>query len=156
MTCRVEPVFRAAAGPIEMLHRACFPEDPWDLCSIEQMMSLPGFFGRIGWDQDIPAGFALALDLGAEWEILSLGVLSDYRRAGIGSALLDSICIEARLRGAGAVLLEVAVNNDAALALYTSHGFTAVGHRRHYYRQAGGSVDALLLRCPLAAASMAR
>ena len=30
MTSRIEPLPRGAAGPISLLHRACFPEDPWE------------------------------------------------------------------------------------------------------------------------------
>jgi [ribosomal protein S18]-alanine N-acetyltransferase len=113
---------------------------------------MPGFFGRIGWEEYMPVGFALALDLGIESEIVSLGVVRDRRRAGIGSALLDAVCLEARLRGAEHVVLEVAVDNDTAGALYARKGFTVVGRRRDYYRQAGRSVDALILHLALATA----
>ena len=98
MTHRLEPVLRAAAGPLAALHHACFPDDPWDARAIEQIIGIPGFFGRIAWEQKDPVGFVLALGLGKETEIVSLGVAIDYRRAGIGSALLDCICFEARPR----------------------------------------------------------
>jgi [ribosomal protein S18]-alanine N-acetyltransferase len=137
------------AGPLSMLHRACFPEDPWNLSAIAEIMGIAGFFGRIAWEGQMPAGFALALDLRNECEILSLGVLPEKRRIGIGSALLDSICFEARLRNAESIVLEVAVDNSAALALYAERGFIPVGHRRDYYRQASRRVDARLLRLAL-------
>jgi [ribosomal protein S18]-alanine N-acetyltransferase len=155
MTRRIEPISRAAADPVSMLHRACFPQDPWDVVAIERMMAMPGFFGCAGWARDAAVGFALALDLGTECEILSLGVLPARRRAGFGSALLDSICVEARSRGVGDAVLEVAADNDPARALYASRGFTIVGRRRNYYRQTGGLVDALILRASLATASPA-
>jgi [ribosomal protein S18]-alanine N-acetyltransferase len=132
-----------------MLHRACFPEDPWDVGAIEQIMRISGFFGRIGWVHNNPAGFALALALGREAEILSLGVVPDCRRAGVGTALLVSICAVARQRGVEHVVLEVAADNAAARALYAARGFTVVGRRRNYYCQAGHLVDALILRVPL-------
>jgi ribosomal-protein-alanine N-acetyltransferase len=155
MSRRIEPISRAAAGPVSILHRACFPEDPWDVVAITRMMGMPGFFGGVGWAGDKVVGFALALDLGKECEILSLGVLPDHRRAKFGSALLDSICVEARSRGIGYAVLEVAVDNVAARALYASQGFTVVGHRRNYYRQTGRLVDALILRASLGTASPA-
>lgn len=155
MTPRVEPMSLAAAGLVAVLHRACFPEDPCDAGAIEQIARIPGFFGCIGWaDYDL-AGFAFALDLGGESELLSLGVMPDHRRAGMGSALLASICDEARRRGAASVVLEVAVGNDAAWALYAARGFTVVGRRPNYYQQAGRSVDALILRIELGTAAMA-
>ena len=100
MTSRIEPLPCGAIGPISLLHRACFPEDPWDAGAIEQIMGIPGFFGRVGWAKTAPVGFALALALREEAEIVSLGVLPSHRRCGIGSAILDAVCGEARLRGA--------------------------------------------------------
>jgi ribosomal-protein-alanine N-acetyltransferase len=155
MTLRIEPLPRGAAGPISLLHRACFPEDPWDARAIEQIMAIPGFFGRVGWVKTAPVGFALTLALGEEAEIVSLGVLPDRQRCGIGSALLDAVCGEARLRGAERVVLEVASDNEAAHTLYAGRGFTVVGRRRNYYRRAERSVDALMLRVQLPTASPA-
>jgi ribosomal-protein-alanine N-acetyltransferase len=146
MSGRVEPASWAAAHPIALLHRECFPGDPWDFEAISQIMRMPGFIGRVGWVRDCPVGFALALDLGKEVEILSLGVVTDHRRAGIGSALLDRLFLDAGLRAADSVVLEVAVDNAAARALYAANGFTAVGYRRNYYRQAGRPIDGLILR----------
>src|ERR1700739_1616377 len=121
MTSRIEPLPRGAAGPISLLHRACFPEEPWDAGAIEQIMDIPGFFGRVGWAETAPVGFALAL--AEEAEIVSLGVLPDHRRCGIGSAILDAVCGEARLRGAERVVLETASDNEAAGDLYAGGGF---------------------------------
>src|SRR5260370_34511071 len=117
MTLRIESLPRGAAGPISSLPRACFPEDPWAAGAIEQIMGIPGFFGRIGWAKTAPVGFALALALGEEAEIVSLGVLPEHRRCGIGSAVLDAVCGEARLRGAGRRGLAIASDNEAAHAL---------------------------------------
>ena len=149
MSLVVEPVLRAVAGTVSTLHRVCFPEDSWDLGSIGQIMRIPGFFGRMGWIQDHPVGFALALALGEEAEILSLGVVPDCRRAGMATALLVSICSDARQRGVEHIVIEVAVDNEAARALYAVRGFTEVGRRRNYYCQAGRFVDALILRIRL-------
>jgi [ribosomal protein S18]-alanine N-acetyltransferase len=155
MTSRLEPLLRGTASPISLLHHACFPEDPWDAGAIEQIMAIPGFFGLIGWAKTTPVGFALALALGEEAEIVSLGVLPDHRRCGIGSAILDTACCNARLRGAERVVLEVALDNVAARALYGGRGFTVVGCRRNYYRRAERSVDALILRARLPTAPLA-
>jgi ribosomal-protein-alanine N-acetyltransferase len=152
MTSHIEPLPRGAIGPISLLHHACFPEDPWDAGAIEQIMGIPGFFGRVGWVKTAPVGFALALALREEAEILSLGVLPGHRRCGIGSAILDAVCGEARMRGAERVVLEMASDNDAASALYAGRGFTLVGLRRNYYRRAERLVDGLILQVQLATA----
>jgi [ribosomal protein S18]-alanine N-acetyltransferase len=153
MIARIEPMSRAAAGPVSVLQQDCFPEDPWDMGDIERIMEIPGFFGLVGSELGSPIGFAFALAVGGEAEILSLGVQPGCRRAGMGSALLAATCSEARRRGAEAVVLEVATVNQAARKLYAAQGFTMVGRRRNYYRKAGRFVDALILRVPLIAHS---
>ena len=149
MTSRIEPMPPDAAVPISMLHRACFPEDPWDATAIDQIMHISGFFGRVACVQDDPIGFALAIALGIETEVVSIGVLPDHRRRRTGFALLDAVCAEARLRRAHRVVLEVALDNEAARALYARRGFTFVGRRRNYYSRAEGLVDALILAVQL-------
>jgi [ribosomal protein S18]-alanine N-acetyltransferase len=150
VTRRLEPVSRTLAGPLSLLQRACFPRDPWDAAAIAEIMGIAGFFGRIAWEETEPAGFALAYSVGGQCEILSLGVVVERRRSGIGSALLDAVCSEARRRGAEGIVLEVAVDNTAARALYATRGFDSVARRRNYYRREDGSVDALVLRLALA------
>jgi ribosomal-protein-alanine N-acetyltransferase len=154
MRRRLEAVSCTAAAPISALHRACFPEEPWDEDAIAQIMRMPGFFGHIACEEDVPAGFALALDLGKEVEILSLGVVLEARRTGMGSALLNALFCEAERRAAESIVLDVAANNTAARALYAATGFTVVGHRRNYYQQAEGLIDGLILRRSLVTAQL--
>ena len=92
-----------------------------------RIIALAGRFGRIAWEDEKPAGFVLARDLGDECEILSLGVVPERRRRGTGSALLAAIGEEAGRRGGHRVVLEVAADNDAARALYSTSGFIQVG-----------------------------
>ena len=155
MSRRLEQASCLVAGQVALLHRVCFPEDPWDPSAIVEILGTAGFFGRIAWENEAPAGFALARDLHKECEILSLGVLPERRREGVGAALLNSICVEARLRSAESIVLEVAVDNIAALALYAARGFLQVGRRRNYYRRTRNSADALVLRLELTGTSAA-
>jgi [ribosomal protein S18]-alanine N-acetyltransferase len=150
---RIEPVSYLMANPLALLHSTCFPEDPWGAPAIAEIMGMPGFFGRVAWEGETPAGFALALDLRDECEILSLGVLPERRREGVGLALLDSLCVEARHRRAECIILEAAVDNTAALALYAARAFIPVGRRGNYYRRIGHSADAFVLRLALAGPS---
>ncbi len=158
MNQRLEAVSGEAAGALaetlSMLHRTCFPEEPWEPQAMAQIMAMAGFFGFMAWEDDEPVGFALALDLGGECEILALGVVPGRRRAGTGSALLAAICEEALRRGGNSVFLEVAADNAAARALYAVGGFVQIGRRRNYYRRLGGPVDALVLRRATARVSL--
>jgi ribosomal-protein-alanine N-acetyltransferase len=138
-----------AAEPLSEMHRACFPEDPWDADALGRILALSGAFGRLVWEGDTPAGFVLARDLGGEVEILSLGVLGLWRRRGIGRALLLSVVAEAERRLAGSLVLEVANGNEAARRLYAAFGFVQVGRRLRYYPSRFGRADALILRCAI-------
>ena len=102
----------------------------------------------------LPDGFLLGRVAGPEAEILTLAVEPAARRQGIGQRLVGAFEATARVRGAEEALLEVAVTNAAARALYARLGYAEVGRRRGYYAVAGAPpVDALVLAKPLAAAN---
>ena len=144
-----EPVAFPSIGVLASLHRRCFPEDAWDVPTLGEIFRLPGFFGRIALEDDVPVGFVLALDLKIECEILSLGVVPEARRTGVGETLLDCVCSLAQRRHSARVILEVAIDNEAALALYRGKGFARVGRRARYYRRAEQAIDALVLSLSL-------
>ncbi|MGC2412893.1 MAG: GNAT family N-acetyltransferase, partial [Stellaceae bacterium] len=146
MSHRITAVPTGAAAPLSAMHRACFPEDPWDAPVLERILALSGGFGYLAWQGNTPAGFILARDLGAEVEVLSLGVLPRWRRRGIGRGLIDAVVAQAERGGIASIVLEVADQNEPAQRLYAALGFVQVGRRPRYYRQMGGGADALILR----------
>ena len=146
MTRRIEPIPEAAIEPLANLHRACFPDDPWEVAALSRIMALSGGFGWLVWEDEEPAGFVLIRDLGNECEILSLGVTPRWLRRGIAQTLLDTAFAEATRRGLASVVLEVAVDNEPAANLYAATGFVAVGRRARYYRRPDGRIDARILR----------
>jgi ribosomal protein S18 acetylase RimI-like enzyme len=58
------------------------------------------------------------------WGIYGLAVDAQHRGTGIGRDLLRRVCRQAHDAGVTRMHLEVEVNNDRALGLYTSLGFT--------------------------------
>ena len=80
--------------------------------------------------------------VGDEVHILNLAVRPDRRSAGVGSALVELVVQEAEERGASVITLEVRRENVAAIALYSSFGFTERGVRRNYY---GRGQDAIIM-----------
>jgi [ribosomal protein S18]-alanine N-acetyltransferase len=89
------------------------------------------------------AGFCLVWDVADEVHVQDLATDPPRRRQGVARALLASLVEHARCRSARLVLLEVRRTNEAALALYRTHGFRIVGERRGYYRDTGE--DAILM-----------
>ncbi len=96
------------------------------------------------------AGFILCRAAGDEAEILTLAVLPEKRRRGLGYRLLADGLAGAAARGARTMFLEVAEDNIAALALYAGAGFIPVGRRPGYYISAGRSIAATVMARSLA------
>jgi putative acetyltransferase len=76
---------------------------------------------------------------------LGLMVAAEYRRRGIGRALLDRTVDWSRAAGVRKLELHVFPWNDAAIALYESYGFEREGVRRGHYVRDGEEVDAILM-----------
>ena len=81
------------------------------------------------------AGYIVARETAGELHINNVAVRSEYRRRGIGAALLDRVIKEARLRKANTAFLEVRSANVAAQALYEKSGFRAIARRANYYSE---------------------
>ena len=79
-------------------------------------------------------GYAGLAIIGIEAEIRTIGVRLDAQGAGLGRKLLRQLL---SIAGNRRVLLEVRTDNNAAIALYTSEGFTILGRRRRYYQPSG-------------------
>ena len=72
-------------------------------------------------------------DLGLDADVLTLTVLPNYRRIGIGRAMLDQLITWAKIRKAPAIFLEVREGNVEASPLYKSAGFEPISTRSNYY-----------------------
>ncbi|WP_069386907.1 ribosomal protein S18-alanine N-acetyltransferase [Cellulosimicrobium cellulans] len=81
-------------------------------------------------------------------QVMTIGVDPAYQQQKVGSTLLEALVDRSRQLGASAVLLEVRVDNEPALALYAKHGFEQIGLRKRYYQPE--DVDAYTMRLVLA------
>jgi [ribosomal protein S18]-alanine N-acetyltransferase len=89
------------------------------------------------------AGFIVAEASRDSGHIITIDVIADARRAGVGSLLLAAA--ENRLRAARCrtVELETAVDNVSALSFYKRHDYHLIDTFPRYY---SNGVDALLLK----------
>lgn len=76
---------------------------------------------------------AFSPDIGLDADVLTLTVLPNYRRMGIGRALLDQLITWAKIGKAPAIFLEVREGNVEASPLYKSAGFEPISTRSNYY-----------------------
>jgi len=128
---------------LSAIHAACF-ESGWDAQAMAHLLSVAGTWAFVA---PAGSGFALLRTVAGEAEILTLGVLPQHRKRGVGKAIVAAICAWAAERKMQAVFLEVRQGNEAAQRLYRKRGFALISTRKGYYRNADGSTeDAALLR----------
>ena len=89
------------------------------------------------------AGYGEIRNIAGEAQIYNIAIAPEFRREGIGEALLRHMIAKAEEDGCVLVTLEVRGGNDAAMALYHKLGFREVGRRKGYY--AKGGEDAVLM-----------
>ena len=107
--------FRTGAGAFALGRRA-------------EMRAVYGRFGAL-WRAAVLALLTQDVDP-TRFLVDGLAVGAGMRGRGIGSALLDALCAEARGRGYDEVCLDVADVNPRARALYERRGFVARGTAR--------------------------
>ena len=84
-------------------------------------------------DSSAILGFIVAELRRRTGHIITIDVVAEARRSGVGSALL--LAAESRLRDSGAevVSLETAVDNNAAIRFYERKGYSVERTMRRYY-----------------------
>ena len=132
---RIEPVTTAAQiDDVLVIEEAAFTS-PWTramyLAELENHDVSFCFLAKT--DDGRAVGFCSVWRVADELHINNLAVLPEFRRAGIGSALLTHVLRQGADSGAQRATLEVRQSNDAARILYERFGFTVAGVRRAYY-----------------------
>lgn len=88
-------------------------------------------------------GYAGIWKIADEGHITNVAVSPEYRRKGVGDALVGVMLKATEDAGVKAHTLEVRRGNEAAIRLYEKRGFKAEGVRRGYYEDNGE--DALIM-----------
>lgn len=83
-------------------------------------------------DQQVIGYVGMAF-LGTSADIQTIAVKATQQRKGYGALLLKLALTEAKNRGITEIFLEVAVENETAIALYERYGFAQISIRPNYY-----------------------
>jgi ribosomal-protein-alanine N-acetyltransferase len=132
------PVLIEAAGwkdlnAVRHVEQVCFPLDAWPLWDILGVLTFPNVVRLKATDDGKVVGF-IAGDLRPSEDlawIATIGVLPEYRRRGIGAALLTAC--EERLT-LSRIRLMVRISNQEAIELYRRTGYHQAGVWPHYYQ----------------------
>ena len=143
MRVRIEPMTAEHLDEVAALERVCFT-DPWsrNLLSEALKNDLSAYLVALD-DAGHVAGYAGLTVVLDEGSIDNIAVRPDCRRQGVAAQLLQVFLDFAQGNNLAFLTLEVRASNYAAIALYGSRGFRAVGRRKNYYEHP--TEDALIM-----------
>jgi [ribosomal protein S18]-alanine N-acetyltransferase len=139
---KIRPMTAVDLPAVAELDQISFSQ-PWPPAAFEA--ELANINSRC-WVTEVEARVVAAIVL---WRVLdeahiaTIAVHPDFRRRGIGRALLRASMDAAYAEGARIYHLEVRAGNVAAQKMYADFGYEIVGRRPRYYQDNGE--DALLL-----------
>ncbi len=126
---------------IAELEKICFSE-PWsENVILESFVNGTKFF--VGVENGKVLGYIGVSCVVDEGYITNVAVFPEYRKKGVGTALLERVFSLAKDEGLSFVSLEVRVSNNTAISLYKKLGFKQEGIRPKFYRDP--DEDALIL-----------
>jgi ribosomal protein S18 acetylase RimI-like enzyme len=123
------------AAAIRELEALLFGPDAW---SVEQVLEELTGAGRRAWlagSADDVDGYVITWDNGDVVDLQRIAVRPARQRSGLATEL-----IEAALADVDRMLLEVAEDNEAALAFYRQRGFVEIDRRPRYYRSGAAAI----------------
>lgn len=128
------------------IQTACGEISQWTLWDYERVTrgEMPGWVAE---KHSTVAGFLVARRVASDIEILNFAVRAEFRRQGIGSALLREVAHWGKSLGAEKIFLEVRASNVNAMQFYEKFNFRVTGRRPRYY--SAPVDDALLLTANL-------
>ena len=120
-------------------------EPLWTSSSLFHLLNKGSGYGYILKYLNNSIGYILLRSLDDEEEVLSLGVLKKNRRQGIASKLFDEFEKGVIRKNVQRVILEVKVENYAAICFYEFLGLKKIKVLKDYYKTDKGYEDGLLL-----------
>lgn len=118
---------------IAELERTCF-SDPWSENSIASELENPLSLWLVAEEAGVVLGYVGSQTVMDETDMMNIAVRRDFRRKGIAAGLIAALVVHLKNTGSRCLRLEVRQSNHAAIALYTSLGFSQLGLRKNYYR----------------------
>ena len=139
MLMEIIPATLRDLNALRRLEHICFEKDSWPLFDLIAVLSFPDVVRLKAVEDNKMVGF-IAGDprpsQGFSW-IATIAVLPDYRRKGIGRALLNAC--EAQLR-TPRLRLSVRATNQSAITLYEQEGYRTMDIWKAYYNDGENAI----------------
>ncbi|MBE6881832.1 MAG: ribosomal protein S18-alanine N-acetyltransferase [Oscillospiraceae bacterium] len=132
MNCKIIRLCEKDVCNMAKAEKSCFSH-PWSENALlgEIKSSFSDFFGAFCEDEF--AGYIGGRTVAGETEIFNVAVLPEFRRKGIGKALIEEFIKTAIEKETRVIFLEVRTSNLPAINLYEKCGFVFCGIRKDYY-----------------------
>ncbi|HZY95260.1 MAG TPA: ribosomal protein S18-alanine N-acetyltransferase [Candidatus Bathyarchaeia archaeon] len=141
------------------INRICLPENYSPYFFMEVYKSLPLGFIVAEIDSKVVGYIMCRLEFGfsdvrrfrmvKKGHVVSVAVLQEYRKQGIGRELVVTALRALELQGGEECFLEVRTGNDEAVHLYKHMGFDTIRTVSHYYHD-GANAYVMSVRLPYA------
>ncbi len=130
----IEKMTSAHIEEIVRLENECF-SSPWSENGLKS--ELNNNFARffVAFSDDRIAGYIGSHNVLGEVYITNVAVFPEFRRNGVGKALVEFLVDRMKTEKAEFVTLEVRKSNIKAISLYEKCGFQKVGERKKFYEK---------------------
>jgi ribosomal protein S18 acetylase RimI-like enzyme len=119
---------------LHRLDQSCFaPGISYSKTTLHYFLTIASADCVVALDSAKIAGFILSEENPPLGHIMTLDVGEAHRRQGVGSALLQKLESNLALRGVHTILLETAIDNEAAVAFWQRHGYRIEAVLKRYY-----------------------
>ena len=139
----IQRMNEAHISQIAALEAACFSA-PWSEDCLRYELTNGLALWLVALEGERVAGYVGSQTVMGWTDMMNVAVDPDFRRQGIGEALVEQLTADLKEMGSSCLTLEVRESNTPAIALYEKLGFVQVGLRKNYYRNP--RENALILR----------
>jgi [ribosomal protein S18]-alanine N-acetyltransferase len=135
-------------GALYKIDRVCYPADiAYSKRALRAYLQMSGAECVVAEAANAIAGFCVSAYQNTRGYIVTIDVLDQFRRIGMGSALLCEVEQRLAANGAQEIGLETATDNESAIAFWRKRGYRTSGIRKGYYP---GGRDAFSMRKTIA------
>ncbi len=129
---RIEKMTAADLDAVAALEAECFSH-PWSKKSLEESLGNENAVFLAAHEDGKVIGYVGMEVIVDEGYIFNVAVGADYRRRGVGYALVRELVTYGMKNNLCFITLEVRESNSAAISLYSKFGFIKAGERKNYY-----------------------